>query len=212
MLHKTWVKKITGFIMKKIRVLFLSVKSSLLYATKVFFDVNPLIFSLFDEYNNLNKYRKKCDVVVFDDTSLNSNELDIIISALTDERKYKKILYTDRTDKDYLQFYESHSIDGIVSKWTDIKILEEAIIKTSEGEKYRCEYIKDFLDGNDPIHSKIKSLSIREIEIVRLRKQGYTNLEMAQELNLSIKTIEAHFENIKIKLDLKSVKGLRNFF
>lgn len=198
--------------MKKIRVLFISAQPSVMVALLSFFTSDPLILPDFDDYYNYDKHRKKHEVVVFDDGSLKSNELELINNALTINEPYKKILYTYSTDKDYLSLFESEGIDGIVSKRAEIKILEEAIIKVREGEKYFCKHINDFLSGKNGIEEKIKGLTYREQEIMKLIKQGYTNQQIADKLCLSVKTIEAHKENLKKKLDLKSIKELHSFF
>ncbi len=198
--------------MKKIRVLFISAQPSVMAALLSFFTSDPLILPDFDDYDNYDKHRKKHEVVVFDDGSLKSNELELINNALTINEPYKKILYTYSTDKDYLSLFENEGIDGIVSKRAEIKILEEAIIKVKEGEKYFCKHINDFLSGKNGIEEKIKGLTYREQEIMKLIKQGYTNQQIADKLCLSVKTIEAHKENLKKKLDLKSIKELHSFF
>ena len=195
--------------MRKIKTLFLSTQPSVLAALVSFFANDPLVLPDYDDYDNYNKHRKKYEVVVFDDGSLKSNELELIKKTLLINSSPKKILYTHSTDKDYLSSFESKGIDGIVSKRADTKILEEAIVKVAEGEKYNCKYVKDFLSGSDCNEVKIKSLSKRENEILKLVKDGLKNKQIACSLNLSIKTIEAHKENIKDKLNLKSVKDLR---
>lgn len=195
--------------MRKIRTLFLSAQPSVLAALVGFFTSDPLILPDFDDYDNYDKHRKKYEVVVFDDGSLRSNELEMIRQTLSAKDKYKKILYTYSTDKAYLNFFESSGIDGIVSKRADIRILEEAIINAKEGEKYFCSHIKNFLSGSNKPEAKIKTLSKREMEILQFVKDGLKNKQIASSLNLSIKTIEAHKENIKDKLNLKSVKDLR---
>ena len=107
---------------------------------------------------------------------------------------------------------ESSSFNGIVNKGAGFKILEEAIIEVTGGEKYYCANIRSLLYGNEGFDEKIKRLTPREQEVMQLKKQGYTNLEIAERLHISVKTTETHLENIKARLDLKSVKDLRRFF
>jgi DNA-binding NarL/FixJ family response regulator len=52
----------------------------------------------------------------------------------------------------------------------------------------------------DPIHR----LSDRELEVFELIGHGNTTQEIAGKLHLSPKTVEAHRERIKLKLDLKN--------
>lgn len=49
---------------------------------------------------------------------------------------------------------------------------------------------------------QIESLTPREIEVLRLIAQGYTNRQAAEELGISVRTIETHRANIMGKLDV----------
>lgn len=51
-------------------------------------------------------------------------------------------------------------------------------------------------------------LSAREIEVLRLVAQGFTNKEIADNLSISINTVLSHRKNITAKLGIKSVSGL----
>ena len=194
--------------MKKIRVLFLSVQPSIVLELMRFFTSDPLVIPNLDEYNNFDKHRKKYDVVVFDDGSLKNNESGMLRRILSAKGNYKKILYTYSADKDYLHFFESGGIDGIVSKRAGSEILKEAIIKTKEGEKYLCEYVKNFLYGNNVADEKNKKLTKREREILYLVKEGLTDKEIAERLSISPNTVVNHKQNIKNKFNLKSVNEL----
>jgi DNA-binding CsgD family transcriptional regulator len=50
--------------------------------------------------------------------------------------------------------------------------------------------------------------SNRELEVFELIGRGQTTQEIARRLRLSPKTIEAHRERIKLKLDLRNAAGL----
>jgi two-component system response regulator NreC len=49
-----------------------------------------------------------------------------------------------------------------------------------------------------------KPLSEREVEVMSLVANGYTNKEIAKKLSISVKTVENHKSNSMQKLDLKS--------
>jgi two-component system response regulator NreC len=50
----------------------------------------------------------------------------------------------------------------------------------------------------------VESLTPREIEVLRLIAKGYTNGQIAKELNLSVRTVESHRANLMGKLELRS--------
>jgi DNA-binding NarL/FixJ family response regulator len=57
----------------------------------------------------------------------------------------------------------------------------------------------------------IASLSEREFEILHLIGLGFSTREIAEKLNRSIKTVEAHQANIKEKLNIRNGKELMRF-
>jgi len=59
--------------------------------------------------------------------------------------------------------------------------------------------------------SLLANLTKREIEIIRLVSQGFTNKEIAQELFISPRTADTHRTNIMRKLDLHNVAEIVRF-
>ena len=57
----------------------------------------------------------------------------------------------------------------------------------------------------------VKLLSIREMEVLRLLGQGFGVSEIAQNLNLSVKTINVYRDNIRHKLSINDAGSLRRF-
>ena len=49
-----------------------------------------------------------------------------------------------------------------------------------------------------------EALTPREIDVLKLIVQGYTNRQIGEELNISIRTVEGHRANISVKLELHS--------
>ena len=56
-----------------------------------------------------------------------------------------------------------------------------------------------------------RELTKREAQIFKLITSGKTNLQIAERLDLSVKTIEAHKHNILIKVGADSGKDLKRF-
>ena len=61
-------------------------------------------------------------------------------------------------------------------------------------------------EQNDP--NKKIPLTRRELEIIKLIASDISNNEIADELNLSLRTVETHRRNIMQKLNMKSVVAL----
>jgi DNA-binding NarL/FixJ family response regulator len=61
---------------------------------------------------------------------------------------------------------------------------------------------------NKAKQASIASLSDRELEVFHLIGAGYGTREIAEELHLSVKTVESYQAHIKEKLSLKSARAL----
>lgn len=57
-------------------------------------------------------------------------------------------------------------------------------------------------------HSTIADLTDRELEVFRLIGKGHTTRQIAEELHLSVKTVESYQAHIKDKLSLRSAREL----
>lgn len=104
---------------------------------------------------------------------------------------------------------------GYVTKNSSREEMFKAILEIQEGKKYICDEIKTILSkqvlsGEDE-SSGLNSLSQREIEIIAFIKQGFSSKEIADELKISVKTVEVHRYNILRKLNLKNAAALVNF-
>lgn len=104
---------------------------------------------------------------------------------------------------------------GYVTKNSSKDELLTAIVEVNNGKKYICDEVKTILaqqeleeEGGQP---DMNVLSRREIDIVKLIKEGLSSKEIAQQLDISLKTVEVHRYNILKKLNLKNTAALVNF-
>ena len=91
----------------------------------------------------------------------------------------------------------------------------EAIVDVNNGKKYVCDEVKNILvhqeledEGGQP---DMNILSRRELEVVKLIKEGMSSKEIAVRLDISLKTVEVHRYNILKKLNLKNTAAVVNF-
>lgn len=103
---------------------------------------------------------------------------------------------------------------GYIMKQEAIEKMMEAIRKVLRGELYVSErvsanIVKRFVDGKaDGMSSPEELLSDRELEVFQLIGQGFATRQIAEQLHVSIKTVEAYRANIKEKLNLKNATEL----
>ena len=83
-----------------------------------------------------------------------------------------------------------------------------------DGKIYLSSHMAERLlleqEGNPhaPVLSPVEHLSNRELEVFELIGHGMTTCEIADKLNISVKTIETHRANIKTKMGLSSAGEL----
>ena len=95
--------------------------------------------------------------------------------------------------------------NGYINKQESVKTLMHAIRQVLEGHIYVSEGFNELILQKlvKPNHQSgvfsIDLLSDRELEVFQLIGQGYGTRQIAEELNISMKTVEAHREHIRSK-------------
>jgi DNA-binding NarL/FixJ family response regulator len=78
-----------------------------------------------------------------------------------------------------------------------------------------CNEIRNIISeqmlNNQAAGPDVKDLSLREIEVIKLIKEGLSSKEIADQLNISVRTAEVHRHNILKKLQLKNTAALINY-
>ncbi len=100
---------------------------------------------------------------------------------------------------------------GYVTKSSNKNEMYEAIRSVMRGEKFICAEIQRNITNQvlmDDDDNKLSRLTEREIEIIKLIKNGCTNKEIAEKLFLSPRTVETHRARILKKLELKNSLSL----
>lgn len=104
---------------------------------------------------------------------------------------------------------------GYVTKNSSHKEILEAVKTVMNGQTYICIEIKNIISekalNDNNKEPDIKELSLREIELIKLLKEGFSSKEIAQQMNISTRTAEVHRHNILKKLGLKNTASLINF-
>lgn len=104
---------------------------------------------------------------------------------------------------------------GYVTKNSSCEEMCKAIMEIQHNRKYVCDEIKNILSdqimSGDDQQAGLNSLSEREIEVIGFIKKGFSSKEIAEPLNISVKTVEVHRYNILKKLNLKNTAAMVNY-
>ncbi len=128
----------------------------------------------------------------------------------------KILIVTMYADPEYLYYTLRGGASGYMLKNSSSQELQTAIKSILDGSVFIHPKMRDMLGGNLSAQelenlAKAQQLTTRELEITRLLAHGYTNKEIADELFLSVKTIEAHRAKIYAKLQIKNRAGLVDY-
>jgi DNA-binding NarL/FixJ family response regulator len=104
---------------------------------------------------------------------------------------------------------------GYIMKQESGPRMIQAIRQVLAGRIYLSDKISarilENVAGKRPKASPIERLSDREFEVFQLIGRGKSTAQIAQELHLSTKTVEAHRARVKEKLDLRTMPELISF-
>ena len=131
---------------------------------------------------------------------------EIILERLPDTR----ILILSMHDSpEYISTALNHGARGYVLKDVPTDEIKQAIDAVMRGERYMCTGASGSLQPKQD--SAREALTGREQTILLELAQGKSNKEVAQVLEISVRTVETHRKNIKRKLGISSTAGLTRY-
>jgi DNA-binding NarL/FixJ family response regulator len=127
----------------------------------------------------------------------------------------KVIALTVHKTEEYLHTTLQAGADGYVLKDATHAELVLAIKNVMKGKSYLSpgvseKVIEGYLERKESVipDSPWEALSQREREVLKLIAEGYKNKEIAEDLCISLKTVEKHRANLMKKLDLHNAAAL----
>lgn len=159
--------------------------------------------------------RLKPDVILMDVNMAPVNGFDATRQILKFAPSSKIIAVSMHTMPAYAKRMMQLGAMGYVTKNSSKDEMIRAILEVYEGKKYICEEVKNILAQRELEEEEsptdMNNLSRREIDIIKLIKEGLSSKEIASKLDISLKTVEVHRYNILKKLKLRNTAALVNF-
>lgn len=125
----------------------------------------------------------------------------------------KTILLTMHLDRATVKKAIELGFDAYILKNLDELELKIALAKVGKGQKYFSAQVTEVLSnssseiGRSSV-SKLAVLTSRETDVLKLIAEAYSTKEIADQLSISISTVETHRKAIMKKLDVHNVAGL----
>jgi DNA-binding NarL/FixJ family response regulator len=122
----------------------------------------------------------------------------------------KIIILSMHFSKEYVREAFKYGAKGYILKDSSFTELEFAIKSVYGGNMYISPKISQILveDYLDLLENPLEILTERQKEILKLIAEGYSIKEIANRLNLSVKTVETHKSQIMDKLGIYDIPGL----
>jgi two-component system, NarL family, invasion response regulator UvrY len=157
----------------------------------------------------------KPDIVLLDINMEPMNGFDVLVQIRRFSPGSKIIGVSMHLQPEYVKKMLRLGAKGYLTKSSRLEEMLAAIKDVSEGKIYLCKEVGNIISDESPaaesMDQGINSLSVREIGVARLLRQGLSAKEIAARLFISLKTVEAHRHNILKKLKLKTTVSMVKF-
>ncbi len=158
------------------------------------------------------------DIVSIDISIPGMSGLEVVRESLRKKFSVDFIILTMYKDEEYFNEAMSLGVKGYLLKDNAVKDLLNCLKTVSQGNHFICPELSNLLlERNTKIHSLVHTnpgladLTNSKKKILKLIGQNKTSKEMADELYLSIRTVQNHRNNIAQKLGLKGHHKLLQF-
>ncbi|HUO01620.1 MAG TPA: response regulator transcription factor [Rhizomicrobium sp.] len=153
------------------------------------------------------------NVAIIDLSLRESSGLELIKQIKHRHPQVSQIVLSMHDEKLYAERAIRAGARGYVMKRESTRQIVAAIRAVRGGKLWLSQTVSDsfarrFVGAPSQAGSSLEQLSDRELEVFNLLGQGLSTREIAQSLNVSIKTVQAYCARIKLKLQLSSATEL----
>lgn len=161
--------------------------------------------------------KNKPDIILIDISMPQLNGLDAARKILRDLPDTKIVILSMHADQRYIQEAIRIGARGYILKESASEEMFRAIQEVQKGELFfsrsvRDQVLHEYVERiREDDKSSFSPLSVREREVLQLIAEGRTTKDIAQTLNVSVKTVESHRKQIMNKLNLHSIAELTKY-
>ena len=174
------------------------------------------------EYDSFTQFtdsqsKKIPDVYILDISMPDINGIEASRIIKTENPNAKIIILSMYNNEEFVLKAISAGANAYLPKNISKRELLNAVEKVANGEEYFAEEIQKIIirsmmqKSNSIDVPKLNTLSKREVQLLKLIVEGRTNKEIADELFISVRTVESHKNHIMVKLELKNQVELIKF-
>jgi DNA-binding NarL/FixJ family response regulator len=157
---------------------------------------------------------KRPDVVILDISLNGPDGLELLKNIRASYAELPVLILSMHDEAIYAERALRARANGYIMKQEAAEKVLVAVRRILNGDVYLSDrmsnkMLQQYIGGAPAaIQSRIASLSDRELEVFRMIGEGLGTREIAEELHLSVKTVETYQAHIKDKLSLRSGREL----
>lgn len=156
------------------------------------------------------------DVAVLDIGMPGLNGLEVARRVSQLSQTTRIIILSMYADPSYVRQALKAGVSGYLLKGAAVSELSLALSAVMQGEKYLTPkvsqtVVEGFLREGENDGEPVEDLTQRQREILQLIAEGRSTREMAEMLDVSVKTIETHRSRMMDRLGIRDVPGLVRF-
>jgi DNA-binding NarL/FixJ family response regulator len=160
----------------------------------------------------LSTWNNRPEIILMDLVMPSLNGIEATQQIKRDYPETRIVILSGLTDEEHIVNALRAGADGYLSKGCEVAELIAAVQAIYRGRTYISSDLRERYDvvslleqaSTEGPRTGLARLTAREREVLQLIGEGKTNLVIADELGISIKTVEAHRARIKSKLGSKS--------
>ena len=153
--------------------------------------------------------RERPDVLLLDISLPDRSGFDVLTEMRPLDTAPLVVVLTWHTEPSYAARAIAAGAHGYVSKSVEPTQLLEAIRSVSRGEQVIPPGVEQLLANGDG--HPASALTAREQQVMEMLARGMTNREIAEHLEISIKTVDTHRGHVLKKLGLRNNSELTRF-
>ena len=172
-----------------------------------FVKLTAMAYNAFEAIEALRQW-PEIEVAIVDINLPDISGIDLAEKIRREFPQVKVLAMSTFNERSYISQMIQNGASGYLVKSASKEEIEEAILCAHEGKMYLSAALQ--ASGNKPydLNEKLPLLTSREKEVLQLIAEGMTNPQIAQQLFISLHTVDSHRKNLLTKFEVNNTAGL----